>query len=679
MSNWLSSTWHHTHQASSSPPPGTSANLRNYTPSPLGRRPTAPQLHSGLSSMSSPNNSTTSLSGMAKQPQHQPLGYRKAISMPPPHWTKEPLTVLEGMLGTSVNRAADGPDEKELGKGEVVDGLNLQLPELDEAETLEFEEFSLGEFASRLESQEPQVEKSPEEYEQEKERFLDLHRSIKACDEVLKSVEAYLSSFQSDLGAVSAEIESLQNRSMTLNRKLDNRKLTEKLLGPVVEDIVIPPNDVRRLIEGDVNEAWVKALHETERRMKAIEAMDPEKIQAVREVKPELEKITHKIIERVRDFFVSRIKALRLPGANAQMIQQSAFIRYKDLFQFIVNHHDQLAEEIVQAYINTMRWYYLSNFQRYHKSLEKLKIHTMDSNDVLGHDQATKGPTINLLSSLKSSTPTTYDPFSIGRRISIVQNRTSPLIMASQADDDKSVHYMEFPFRNFHLALMENCSSEYAFLTDFLSHKNLSQIATIFHQIWDPTFTLGQNFVKSLVEPTFDSIGVLICVRLNQDATFEMQKRRIPPVESYLNATNMLLWPRFQIILSAHCESLRRLASSSATLSTASKSAAGKQQQQNTAPHPITQKFSTLLHALLALSTGSGDDEPVGNSLMRLRTDYEALMTRLSSAITEQWRRERFLGNNYSLVVTIIGDTDGKLAAEQKAHFDQLKNAFQEL
>jgi hypothetical protein len=81
----------------------------------------------------------------------------------------------------------------------------------------------------------------------------------------------------------------------------------------------------------------------------------------------------------------------------------------------------------------------------------------------------------------------------------------------------------------------------------------------------------------------------------------------------------------------------------------------GKQQQQSVAPHPLTQKFATLLHALLVLSTDAGDDEPVGNSLMRLRSDYEALVTKLSAGITEQWRRERFLGNNYNLVATIIG------------------------
>lgn len=81
-------------------------------------------------------------------------------------------------------------------------------------------------------------------------------------------------------------------------------QLTEKLLGPVIEDVIIPPNDMRRLVEGEVNESWVKALYETERRMKAIEAMDAEKIQAVREVKPEFEKITHKVWTQIRLSFL---------------------------------------------------------------------------------------------------------------------------------------------------------------------------------------------------------------------------------------------------------------------------------------------------------------------------------------------------------------------------------------
>ena len=97
-----------------------------------------------------------------------------------------------------------------------------------------------------------------------------------------------------------------------------------------------------------------------------------------------------KVIERAREYFVTRIKALRVPNTNAQHIQQHGFLRMKDLFLFMANRSTKLTDEIAQAYINTMRWYYLSHFQRYHKVLEKLKIHRMEKYDTLGHEDLTK-------------------------------------------------------------------------------------------------------------------------------------------------------------------------------------------------------------------------------------------------------------------------------------------------
>jgi len=97
-----------------------------------------------------------------------------------------------------------------------------------------------------------------------------------------------------------------------------------------------------------------------------------------------------KVIERVREYFVTRIKALRVPNANAQHIQQTGFLRMKELFLFMAHHSIQLTDEIAQAYVNTMRWYYLSHFQRYHRSLEKLKMHVMEKYDTLGQEDSTK-------------------------------------------------------------------------------------------------------------------------------------------------------------------------------------------------------------------------------------------------------------------------------------------------
>ena len=91
-------------------------------------------------------------------------------------------------------------------------------------------------------------------------------------------------------------------------------------------------------------------------------------------------------IERIRDYLVSQIKSLRSPNINAQIIQQRAFLAYKDLYAFLTKHHPQLAEEIGQAYSNTMRWYYLSHFTRYKQALEKMPLYTVDMTDALGAD-----------------------------------------------------------------------------------------------------------------------------------------------------------------------------------------------------------------------------------------------------------------------------------------------------
>lgn len=104
-----------------------------------------------------------------------------------------------------------------------------------------------------------------------------------------------MTNFQKDLGAVSAEIETLQARSTALNTKLENRKVVEKLLGPAVEEISIAPAVVKRIAEGPIDHTWVKALDDLEKRSKAIERKlkGPDKVLAASDVKPLLEDLTN--------------------------------------------------------------------------------------------------------------------------------------------------------------------------------------------------------------------------------------------------------------------------------------------------------------------------------------------------------------------------------------------------
>ncbi|GKT50192.1 vacuolar protein sorting-associated protein 53 [Colletotrichum spaethianum] len=507
----------------------------------------------------------------------------------------------------------------------------------------------------------------------EESQFEDLHRSIAACDGVLSSVETNLTSFRNDLAAVSADIESLQSRSTALNVRLENRKAVEKAFGPVVEELSVSPHVVSKISEGHIDDTWVKMLAEVDKRATAYKKSmaSQGESKAWSDLGPLLEKLTMKAVERIRDFIVAQIKALRSPHINAQIIQQQNFLKFKELYAFLHKHHSTLAEEISRAYMNTMRWYYANQFARYQKALEKLKLHIIDKNDVLGHDEPTRRATV--LSATKPAGPP-HDAFNLGRRIDLLKTSNAAALSSYLAEEDQTTHYLEVPFRNFNLALIDNATAEYTFLAAYFSPPlSLQAVSRQFNYIFEPTFALGKTLTKTLTAESYDALGLLLCIRLNQHLAFELQRRKVPAVDGYINMTTMLLWPRLQVVMDHHCESVRQLTSSLPT-----KPRAADQNKLSAAPHLVTQRFGQILQGVLALSTEAGDDEPVVTSLRRLRSEAEAFLTRLSQSFSDKRKRERFLYNNYSLISTIISDVSGKLAVEQQEHFEGLKAAFQE-
>lgn len=324
--------------------------------------------------------------------------------------------------------------------------------------------------------------------------------------------------------------------------------------------------------------------------------------------------------------------------------------------------------------MNTVRWYYLNHFTLYRAALDKVHLHNVDKNDVLGHQDDSSRKT-SLLSGGNKQIGPPHDAFNLGRRIDILRNSNQPAITSYLAEEDTTHHYLEFPFRNFNIALIDNASAEYSFLTTFFGPSlSFSAISRKFNYIFEPTFKLAQDLTKSLVSETVDCLGLLICVRLNQHSAFELQRRKIPAMDGYINGTSMLLWPRFQVIMDMHCISVR--ATTASLPNPPSKISASESAKQSAAPHFLIQRFGQFLSGILALSTEAGDDEPVSSSLSRLRGEVEALLMKLAKAIGDTRKRERFLVNNWSLVLTIIGDLDGKLAEEQRAHFEGLRAKY---
>lgn len=504
------------------------------------------------------------------------------------------------------------------------------------------------------------------------DHFKDLHGSVAACDNLLSTVEANLASFQADLAAVSSEIESLQARSTTLSTKLQHRKEVEQVLGPKLETLSVAPSTIRRIVQGPIDGSWTSALAEVEKVTATIkgDVSDDAKSDAtLQDLRSLLEDVKGVAVTRVRDFVVSQIKALRTPGTNAQMVQRNKLLRQRDAYAFLAKNHPQLNTDISQAYVNTMKWYYQSNFSRYRIALETLKAVPLDKTHVLGNEDGRR----QIVGSA------VQDIFTLGRRNDVIRNPTPHAMPAHAAEQDQAVQHIEVMFRAFNVTLVDNAAFEYSFLTAFFRKSSYHDIDRMFLAIFEPTLIMGRELTKQLTDQTVDGLGVLLCVRLNQHFAFELQRLKVPSMELYINGTNMLLWPRFQIIMDMHCDSLRKAASKTKSTGPALAMAAWTGTSQGTAPHAVIQKYAAFLHGLLVLSTDPGDDEPVQRSTGRLKNEFDAFLTALAKTIGDVKKRNRFLLNNFALIGTVINDTEGRMALEMQEHYSALQKSLSDL
>lgn len=600
-----------------------------------------------------------------RNPVHHRIS-RRSFSRHPPAGSAESnvdvFSVLDSILGPPILQPSSNDD------------LSF-LDRVMESDDLTCTETRLSRLATMSQSQDyaPIFPQKRLEYQQ-------VHADITVTDDIFDSLEKYLNSFQTELKSLSADMETLENRSQSLNSKLITRQLAEQKLSSVVEALIIPPSIVRQISNGEISIQWLAALKYIAQRQNELNVLLQERgeFAAIKAAKHHLDIIASKSVERIRDFIGSRIKALRVFGVNSQAIQKE-LLEFRDLYAFLKTLNLQLAGDLQQAYINTMRWYYHSYFSRYIKSLEKMNVHRVTKSVLLGSDDK-KGGLFN------KSTRSLMDNMSLGNRANIISSDDPSVILAQIAEHSGSnasnnsssnvTYYMETGFRSLNLALLDNATVEYQFLSDFFKLKAGDSINKVFNTIFDHTFLLGQEYTtKFLAQDSYDAYGILICIRLCRKLEFELQHRRVPVMESYLNLQLINLWPKFQSVMDAHCESLHRSTSKMTLHSFVSDSnLAGN---SALVPHPLTQTFSSFVAGILALcENDDSESEPVARSLLRLRNEFENVLTKLSAAAFSASKREKFLYNNYSLVSTILSDISGPLAEQERSHFLLLTEAY---
>ncbi|KAF9377637.1 Histone acetyltransferase kat2b, partial [Mortierella sp. AD011] len=338
----------------------------------------------------------------------------------------------------------------------------------------------LREYAHHIESELDSVGQDHEDdYIHQSQAFVDLHGQIKSCDEILETMENLLSIFQTDLGNISTEIQTLQTKSVSMSIQLKNRMAVENNLNDLLEGILITPQLIRKIYDGEVDETWLAALAELNSKMYNAKARQGRHIRALKET-----------VEKIREFLLAKIKSFRIPNTNVQIMQHSVLLKYKELNQFVMERHSEVATEIRQTYANTLRWYFSNQFETYAAGLEKLQSPVGDKYEMLCTDESARKGLFGTTKALQQKT----NVFAVGSRLDTLKNQDAGLILIHVANEKHLKYPYEALFRSFNLALIDNASSEYLFLVEYFSKRSqpdIEGIRGVFSHIFEPTLKLG--------------------------------------------------------------------------------------------------------------------------------------------------------------------------------------------
>ncbi|TPX48681.1 hypothetical protein SeMB42_g02918 [Synchytrium endobioticum] len=527
----------------------------------------------------------------------------------------------------------------------------------------------LREYAKQIEKELDELEQAHVlDYVKQAPAFADLHSQIQGCDSILEHMESLLSDFQTTLGKISEEIEMLQEQSHTMNIKHKNRTSLEALLNTVLDGIVISPDLIKKICEGEVNDFFLTHLNALNQKMSFVKSQQNKHVRAFKDVGPELERLRLKATEKIREFLLRKLESLRAPNTNVAMIQQSVLLKYKELYWFLLERYGEAAAEIRLNYVNTVSGYYLMCFDKYLKSLQKLQTVIADKFDLIGYEESVKKGLFSGKLALKDKT----NVFTLGDRLHVLTNPPDSGIILPHIAENSNLRYpFEAIFKSINRLLMDNASSEYIFDMEFFAPSRIPQRAgstsspgiellflqSVFLETFDATLKVLALNTKQYVEASFDAVGILLCIRINMQNIMIQQKRCVPCLESYMNAANMVLWPRFQAIMDMHLESVKRAIPSKLLPS------------KDVHPHYVTRRYAEFAASILTLNQGY-DDILLINSLQRLRTEVESLLFRMSGEFSDRKSRLVFMINNYDLVVQILLEHAG-------SSFDQEKDYFQ--
>lgn len=367
---------------------------------------------------------------------------------------------------------------------------------------------------------------------------------------------------------------------------------------------------------------------------------------ALKDIKPELERLRLTALSKVSNYIIEIFYAMRKPGTNIQILQQNLLQKYRYLILFLKEHGAGTYNDVSATYVDTMNKVLSADFRVYVEALERLKLDIGVSSDLIGYDTNI----VDLITRGREHLGNHRFMFSLGERANILKEIDQPGLVPRISEANSLKYPYEVIFRSLQKLLMDTASSEYLFIQAFFGEESL------FYRVFEGPFAVIDEHLDLTLPNCHDAVCLMLMICITRKHQLVMSNRRLPCLDTYLDKAVIYLWPRFKTVFDMYLQSLHQCDVKMLWV-------------DGTHPHHIVRCYVEFTASLVQLNAECGDGQ-LDMNLERLRFAVDDLLVRLAENFANPKLQHLFLLNNYDMTISVLKEA-GDEAKKVQRYFEE--------
>lgn len=493
------------------------------------------------------------------------------------------------------------------------------------------------------------------DYVRESDAIAGLFSQVLSCETVLTTMQGLLQNFQDNLGGISDEIRSLQEESLKLSVKMQNRRNVGGKVKGFLAKVAVSEGLVSRICDAPIDESWLRdlralsekvefcsgALRDREARASlathapglaqpalpvdegnsGLDALSelsvkPLETPAGRDAVPQIEKLRIKAVARVREFLLRGIADVVKPRGNMQRQQEHALLRFAYAMAFLTEHGTEAAREVRAAYADGVSRAFGDIFKTYAVDLSRAAVPGAQKPDALGNFDAP------LPGSAAAAAPVrAYDAFALsdGGRAALLTEVDAPPLTVHVVVAEKTRVSWEAVFRSIERHLLDVAAAEEGFCRRFFGEAKEGR--EVLSLALSKSTAAVLEAAEAHVAASWDAPGLLLALAIAAAHKKGHTVKGFKGLASYFDRIALVIWPRWKVTFEAHLMSVKALGAAVAAGKRGSCPAADA-----AAPHVLTTRYANfnasalMLHRTALMGVGAPlEDETLPTQLFVYR------------------------------------------------------------